>query len=325
MRRLELYASGVATLACCVIPDARAEPFLVRNQHPVVALYGLPSPLPARLPAADTTRVAGAVNWSNFAATESQGDADFTLDGEVLETRLHIDRRFGNRFAFHSELAYRDLSEGALDGLVANWHDVFGLPNGSRAQLPEDQLLLEYRIGATTSLYIDESVGGFADIPISVGYQLLASDTSAAATWLSVKAPTGRAEDLTGSGAVDVALSIAADHRLAERWQFFGQANLAWLGNGDLLPDEQESYAWSTLAGVTWNPWRTLDLTVQLEANSAVLDTGLDGLDGDAVVLTFGGSYRTANAWRFDLGVSEDIEVGASPDVVLNLVVRHGF
>jgi hypothetical protein len=238
---------------------------------------------------------------------------------------VHLDHAFGERYALHGELAYRNLSEGSLDGLIDSWHDAFGLPNGSRTQLPEDQLLLEYHTGPEPSLYLDEARSGIADVPLALGYQLHASATAAAATWLSVKAPTGKAEDLTGSGAVDVAVSIAADRRLAEHWQLFGQANVAWLGDGDFLPDEQESFAWSALAGLTWNPWRTLDLTVQFEGNSAVLDTGFDGLDGDAVVLTFGGSYRTAGGWRFDLGISEDVDVDASPDVVFNLAVRHGY
>jgi hypothetical protein len=325
MRRLDLYVAGAAALLCGTTTDLRAEPFLVRNQHPLVALYGLPSPLPARLPEADTTRIAGVINWSNIAVTESEGAAGFTLDGEVFETRLHVDHSFGGQFAVHAELAYRDLGAGSLDGFIRNWHEFFNLGNGSRTRLPDDQLLIEYHDGSTTPLHVDASSSGIADIPIAVGYQLFASTTSAASAWLSVKAPVGKAEDLTGSGAVDVALSVAGGRQVAQRWQIFGQANLVWLGDGDLLPQLQESYAWSAMAGVTWNPWRALDLTVQLDANSAVLDTGLDGFDGDAAVLTFGGSYRTEGAWQFDLGISEDIYVDASPDLVFNLGVRHGF
>jgi hypothetical protein len=92
-----------------------------------------------------------------------------------------------------------------------------------------------------------------------------------------------------------------------------------------VLPEVQEDFAWSLLAGMSWNPWRGLDLTVQLEGNSAVLDTRFDDLNGGAAVLAFGGSYRTAGGWRFDLGVCEDLQADASPDVVFNVAARHGF
>jgi hypothetical protein len=37
---------------------------------------------------------------------------------------------------------------------------------------------------------------------------------------------------------------------------------------------------------------------------------------GDAVTMTFGGNYLTRSHWRFTLGITEDIVVSASPDVV---------
>ena len=306
-------------------PSAGAEPFLVRNQHPIVALFGLPAPLPARLPAPGRGAVAALVNWSNFATTGSEGDLGYTLDGEVLEARVVVDHALGTRFAVHGELAYRRLSEGSLDGAIEQWHDLFGLPSGSRTRLADDQLLLEYRTGTAATFRIDGDAAGLADVPLALGRQWRASDVGALATWLSVKLPVGRAEDLTGSGAADLALSIVGDRRLGERWQAFGHANLAWLGEGDLLPGLQEDFAWSLLGGLGWTAWRGLELAAQVEANSAVLDSGLDDLDGAAVVLTFGGSYRTAGGWRVDLAVSEDVQTDASPDVVFNVGVRRGF
>ena len=322
---------GCRTVACLSLlgailgPAAHAGPFLVRNQHPVVALFGLPTPLPARLPPPGQGNATALVNWSNFATTGREGDLGYTLDGEVVETRLVVDHALAARWALHGELAYRSLSAGSLDGPIDQWHDFFGLPNGSRTRLPEDGLLIEHSNGTGTPLHVVGDTSGLADLPLALGYQWHASDADAVATWLSIKVPTGRVEDFTGSGALDVALSLAAERRLGARWQAFGQANLAWLGQGDVLPALQEDFAWSLLAGLGWNAWRGLDLVVQVEANSAVLDSGLDDLDGAAVVLTFGGSYRTAGAWRFDLGVSEDVQADASPDVVFNLAVHHDF
>lgn len=238
---------------------------------------------------------------------------------------MHLEHSLGGKFAIRAELPLRHLSGGTLDSLIEDWHDIFGLPDGSRTELPRDELLVEYRENGVGLLHIDESGSGLGDIPVSLGYQLAASDGRAVATWLTVKAPVGDADDLSGSGAVDVAVSLAAEAALAERWQVFGQMDIAWLGEGDVLTELQEDFAWSALAGVTWNAWRGLDLTVQFNANSSIFDVPDLDLAGDAVLVTFGGSYRTAGGWQFDFGVSEDIEVDASPDVAFNFALRHDF
>lgn len=317
-----VYALAAATLAH---PAARAEPIVVRNQHAIATLYGLPAPLPARLPRAGGGRVGLAVNWTNFAVTESRDRFEFTLDGEVVEGRVDATYALTDRVAMHGELGFRSLGAGTLDATIEQFHDALGLPNGSRDKLPEDQLLLAYAVDGETAFHLDRKASGIADVPLALGYQLRVSDRGALSGWLSVKLPTGSAEDLTGSGALDVALSLAGTRQLGERGQGFAQVNIAWLGEGDLLPTLQEEYAWSVLAGASWNAWRGLDLTAQLDASSAVLDSGLEDFDGGAVVLTFGGTWRTGAGWRFDVGVSEDIQTDASPDVVFNLAARRDF
>jgi hypothetical protein len=276
------------------------------------------------LPGSGSGRLGATLNWSNIATTDSTDQASYTLDAEVFEVRVQGEHALGARCAVQGELAWRQTSGGSLDSLVESWHELFGLPGGSRSRLPEDALLIEYRSGESTLLRVDDESSGLADLPLSLGYQLAATEHGAVATWLTIKLPTGKAEDLTGSGAVDVALSLAGERQLSERWQLFGQANVAWLGKGDVLADLQQDFAGSLLAGTTWKAWRGLELTAQLEANTAVMDTGTD-LDGDAVVLTVGGRYRTDAGWAFDFGFSEDLQVNASPDVVFLLGVRHAL
>jgi hypothetical protein len=186
-------------------------------------------------------------------------------------------------------------------------------------------LLIEFERDGVTLLRIDESTSGIGDIPVGVGYQLHATERSALAAWLTVKAPTGSADDLTGSGAVDVAATLAGQTQLHERWRVFGQVSVAWLGEGDLLPELQESFAWTLMGGLAWNAWRALDVTAQVEANSRLYG-GIDSeLDGDAIVLTLGGSWRTPGGWRYDVGVSEDLQAGASPDIVFIFAVARGY
>lgn len=331
MSRVMLRRSSVAlwtTLLPCVAPlltdNAHADPLPTRNENPLLAPFGLPGVLPSRLPAEGHGQIAGTFNWSNSISIETEGASRFHLDGETQELRLEWTHAFTDKLALRAELPWRRLSGGSLDGAIENWHQWWGLPNGDRDKVPQDQLLIQYAEGEDLLLQVDDASSGLADIPVAVGYQWLASDRQAVATWLTVKVPVGQAEDLTGSEGVDVALSIVGETQLAERWRVFGQADVTWLGNGDVLSNLQQSYVWSALAGITWNAWRGLDLTVQLDANSRVFDAPTH-VAGDAVVLGFGGSYRTEGGWRFDLGFGEDLTVDAAPDFTIVCGLRHGY
>lgn len=316
---------ALSALLGLIAPVAHGDALLTGNQSPLVAPYGLPGPLPSRLPAAGHGRVAATVNVANAAVVETSGPYAFTMDGEAREVRIRFEYAVGSRFAALAELPWRQLSGGSLDGFVENWHDLLGLPGGSRGRLPRNELLIEYRQDESVLLHVDTSSAGIADLPIALGYQVHASDRHALAGWLTVKLPVGDADGLTGSGATDVALSLSGQSQLADRWQLFGQVDAVWLGKGRILPQFQETFAWSALAGLSWNAWRTLDLTAQVHANSSVFDVPATHLSGNAVVLGFGGSYRTANGWRIDLGIGEDIEPKASPDATINIAVRHAF
>ena len=319
-------ATGLLVIAMghAALP-AHADALLTRNQSPLLASFGFPGALPARLPGAGETRVAATLNWANAAAVETTDRYDYTLDAELRELRFRVEYALGPSFAAFMELPWREVSGGSLDGFVEDWHDLFGLPDGSRGKLPRNQLLVEYGQDGELLLHLDRETSGIADIPVALGYQVTASDRNSLAAWLTVKLPTGEANGFTGSGATDVALSLSGESRLADRWQLFGQVDAVWLGRGEVLPAWQEQFAWSALAGLTWNAWRALDLTVQLHANSGVFDVVATDFAGDAVVLGFGGSYRTRGGWRFDLGVSEDLDVKASPDAVFNFAVRRVF
>jgi hypothetical protein len=70
--------------------------------------------------------------------------------------------------------------------------------------------------------------------------------------------------------------------------------------------------------------WRGLSLKAQIDAHTAAFDSDLDFL-GDAIVLTVGGDYRFTSGWLMDIGVSEDIAVEHSPDVVFVLSVKRDW
>ena len=251
------------------------------------------------------------VQWGNTALIQNSGIESLVVDAETREARVTVQRSINDRLAFQLQLPYRYTGGGNLDGFIDSWHDFFGMSEGARPQLPSDRLDIFYSRAGSPRLNMTSSVDGLADIQASLGYQVAPSFTA----WLSVKVPTGDADKLTGSGATDVSVLLATERRLDDRWSVFGQGAVTYLGDGELLSDRQRSVVWSGLAGVGARAWRGLSLKAQIDAHSAAFDSNLDFLN-EAIVLTVGGDYRFASGWRLDLGVSEDIAVERSPDVV---------
>lgn len=308
------WASALAA-TLLISGNTAAAPFPTRDLNPLLTGVGLPSALPARL-TSESWSIATDLNWASTALIQRANDELLIVDAETREARVTIGRAWASGFGAQLEVPYRYAGGGVLDQAIDGWHDLFNLPEGARAAMPTDGMRIVYERSGTTLIDIDASVSGLADASLDFGYSLHANTATALAAWLTVKLPTGDAGRLTGTGATDVSLGIAGEHRLGRHWSVFGQAAVTWLGDGDRLASRLRDLAWSGFAGVGWRAWRGLQLKAQLDAHTSVFeDTDLDFL-GDAVVLTVGGDYQFESRWRLDLAVSEDIAVESASDVV---------
>ena len=294
---------------------AAADPFPARDLNPLLAGFGLPAALPARLPG-EAWSIAADLNWASVSVVQQAGTQQLIVDAETREARLTIGRSWTNGFAAQVQIPYRYTGGGVLDSAIDSWHDIFGLPEGTRALSPKDRVRIAYASGNTVVFDERSAQSGLGDISLDFGRSLSATTATAVAAWLSVKLPSGDAARFTGSGATDVSLAIAGDHRLGEDWSVFAQAGVAWLGAGERLSDRQRDFGWSALAGIGWRASRGLELKAQLDAHSAVFDEAALDFLGDAFVLSVGGDYRFASGWQLDVAVSEDIAVESASDVV---------
>ena len=282
-------------------------------------------PMPAHVAAPGQWQAAAVFNWGNSAIAQSDRSESLVVDAETQELRLTLGRGFGDRWMLQLQLPYRYTGAGSLDGFIDNWHDMFNLPEGARRDFPQDQFRIAYARDGIVALDRQRSASGIGDLSMDAGYQLWTDTDSSVAAWLSVKLPTGNADEFTGSGSTDAALIIAGEHRFGESWSAFGQVGVTYLGNGDRLTEQQRNVVWSGLAGLSVNLWRGLEFKLQFDAHSAVFDdTALDFL-GDAGILTVGGSYRFQSGWTLEAGVSEDIVVDASPDVVFVVGIKKAL
>jgi hypothetical protein len=324
MNYIPAYVCACATLFLAT-DIASATPFPTRDQNPLLAGFGVPMPLPARIGDERDWSLATDFNWASSALVQRSGAEALVVDAETREVRLTLHHAISDRFAVHGQVPYRYTGGGTLDGLIDNFHDVSGTPSGDRSDLPSDQIHIAYTRFGTTQLNITSSARGLGDLQAGIGWMLAQTSASALTTWLDIKLPTGDGDKLTGSGATDVSLAIAGERELTSRWSTFGQASVTWLGEGDLLTSQQRSVLWSGLAGIEWQAWRNLSLKMQIDAHSAAFDSDLNFLGAAPLVLTAGGDYRLRSGWLLDFGLSEDISVEASPDVVFVFGVRRAL
>ena len=163
---------------------------------------------------------------------------------------------------------------------------------------------------------------------LQLAWQFKATDQSACALQAQIKAPTGDADKLTGSEAWDLSLALSAqrDFPLGKGqgalWSGFG---ISWLGGGDVLEEKVEDFAANGWLGAGWSPLDWLALKLQVDSHTALYDSALSELGDPAVILTMGGTIGLGEKTLLDIGVGEDLNVNASPDVMFHLSLAHSF
>ncbi len=189
---------------------------------------------------------------------------------------------------------------------------------------PHDRLRVHYSREGATAIEEGRSQSGLADASAAIGYQILSTPDSAARAAISIDLPTGEEHWYLSSDAVEVSALIAAEHRLNDSWSLYGQGAVTWLDEGQLLQEQQRSVVWSGHAALGWQATRAVEFLAQVNAHTRVFDDSDLDFFKEAIVLTLGGRIAITPSWSLNIGVSEDIAVEQSPDVVFMVGVTRG-
>jgi hypothetical protein len=307
---LVAWALGLA-LAAFATPAAADEPLRVRDQNPLIRGIYLPLPAPTGA-VAEGWQVTTGVQWTNTVNIDVAPDEQLFVDAESVELDLGVTRSAGEwRLRAGLPLVWR--GAGTLDGFIDSWHDLFGLPDGNRPQVPRNQYDVRYsRAGRGTVVVADGTAIG--DLHLEAGRVLAASERGELVGWVGAELPTGSESKSTGNGGVDVSGWFSGRVALGDRVDLSGQAGIVAPGGDGPVPAADVA-GFGTLA-LGWRFGDAFTAIVQLDAHSSLADdTSLEFLE-EAIVLTLGGRIRMQSGAAFEAGVSEDVLVDHSPDVV---------
>lgn len=312
------FASGIA-------------PFSTVNQSPLFAIYGLPAVGEAAILAKQGGSWQLALDMANNYLAEKNASETLILDGESYRVTLSGRYGIGRKMELGLDIPFVIAGGGFLDNLIENYHATFGFPNGGREYAPQNRLLYRYQKNGVTLLNMEQSGGGLGDMAISGGRQICQSKNGhrQLALRARLKLPTGDADALRGSGGTDLAFWAVGnlDRQFSPgQVSLFGAVGALGLSKGKVLTEQQNSLVGFGSLGVGFRPADWIELKVQTNAHTAFYkDSDFREISGASAQLIMGGSLHFNSQTSLDIGVAEDIIVGASPDVALHLLLKRAF
>ncbi|MBU5614742.1 DUF3187 family protein [Geomonas azotofigens] len=318
----------------CHAEPLAINPFHTFNQSPLVQIYGLPAAESAIVQPAGKAWTLVAVDVANSYLKRETARETLLLDGEGERMTLALRYGVAQRAELGMDLPLVFYSGGIFDGFIEDWHEFFGLPQGQRPDAPKGQLRFEYAKDGRQRLDMDRDGMRVGDLRFNGAWQLYhdgGANPVALALRGSLKLPTGSSSRLTGSGSTDLALWLtgSSDYALPGAWghaAVFAAAGGLAMTDGQVLKEQHKNLAGFGTLGFGWSPADSFALKAQLSGHSAIFrDSGFSELTSGAMQLIFGGTVALSPRTTLDIALSEDVIVGASPDVALHLGLGHRF
>lgn len=271
------------------------------------------------------------LDLANTYVTDGNAREQIVLDGESL--RLTFSGRYGvgRKADLGIDVPFWLAGGGFLDGFIEGYHSTFSFPNGGREFAPRNRLLYRYRKDGVTLLNREQSGQGPGDVSLTGGWQIYAGADPMrhVSVRASLKLPTGDADALRGSGSADLAVWLLGDigYKFSQgKLTLVGAAGAMGMTRGRLLPDQQRPCVGFGVLVLGFSPSKWIDLKIQTNAHTSFYsDSDLKQINAPSAQLTMGGALHFSSKTSLDIGVTEDIVVGASPDVVFHLSLQHAF
>lgn len=312
-------------LAVLLCDPAWAAPLLTVDQNPLTAVYGLPLPQDARLPAPGAGTVTASINLSNTLNIDASPEELLFMDGETHRFNLILDRGLNERWSLRLVLPWMEHGPGFLDRPIDRFHEIFDMPEGERSTQPRDRLRFAFQREGEQLLYIDSARSGAGDLRLILNRQLHRTEQAAYSLSGGVKAPSGDSGKLTGSGAADAAFWAAGHWQTGKSLESSASLGLLFPGKGEILARYQTQQVAFGHAGLQWKIRPEAAVKLQLDWHTNFYKNTDSAFLGDVLQLSFGGTWRLEQGMELDFALTEDIKVDASPDANFNISLRVGY
>jgi hypothetical protein len=324
-----LFVSGLGCLASLLPATAVAdEPWLpLRNHNPFLQIFGLPAFESAVTVGRGETAIRVDFDIANHAEEDSTPAESVTIDGESYYLNLAFRYGMSDKLAFGVDIPFVGHAGGFLDAPIENWHDLWGMSNSKRDG-PRNELEFRYDNPQAASYELTSGGFGLGDIRLNaeMPFYKSAERGREAGVRVGLKLPTGDANELRGSGAMDYSLGIyAADAGVfgTQDVSASAVAGVLILGTGDVLPEiQQDTVAFAGIAAA-WQATDSFGISTELYAQSSYYESELSEIGDQSIQFAAGGYYVfRGSGLRLSFALIEELFDDATTDVALQFSIR---
>ncbi|MEM8767335.1 MAG: DUF3187 family protein [Pseudomonadota bacterium] len=307
-----------------------AEPIIqARSYNPFTLIFGRPEFFSGSMGRAGSSEFRSTLQAVSYTEIEAAEGQSFELDGESY----HLDFSYARVLRPGLELSLRlpilHHTGGWMDGPLTDWHDFLGVPNGKRDRQPDDALRFFFADDRGERVLVEEAGTGLGDLQFALRYRLT-PETSARqlAVQGGLKAPTGSARRLTGSGAMDASLGLGYSDAKTLKWMnttLAANLGVLLLGDGEVLPAYQKSSVVFGGLQASVQLTRKLSAIIGVQGAGPYYNTDIAALGEETIQLIFGGQYLNDAGWAFRFGIVEDGFSRVMPDFALHFALSKRF
>ncbi|MBU0504701.1 DUF3187 family protein [bacterium] len=302
-----------------------------RSQNPLYLQFlAMPIESPQTLKKGQKEAIAHTA-FSNIFEYSPLTNTLLNIDMEVWRTAFNFKYGITDEIDVMVEMPFITNSGGFLDGFVQWYHNLFGLPNGGRELVSNNDYHYEITQNGTSLINYPKTVFGFSDITLRVKY--LFSDRISLpikVAWTCYfKIPTGRFSRGLSSGQVDAGFSFLAEKRI-KRFHFVTQLGLVVLGMSEDLAAIQKRGLFVFGQSIEFQILNNLSAIIQLTGNTAGFKNVDAGeLTGTVADLNVGlaGSFDLKKGWFdtffYQWSFSEDV-LSRGPSVDFSVLFLAG-
>ncbi len=289
------------------------------------SVFGVPAP---------ASRIVQGIEWqfslehSNQFAGGRTADEVLVIDGESSVFRISHKQRLSACWQAEAVVPLIAYDGGVFDQAIDDFHQFFGTPDGNRDASPFDALTFQYTNARGETQNIETPQSGIGDVQLTLqralGCFATADSTKAESiVRLGIKLPTGDADELRGSGEVDVFADWQSGIKtLRKRWYGAASLGAAYLGDTEIFSNQRRSALYGSV-GTQFainHKWRFI---TQLDAHTALYDSALRELGDPAINLGVGFRYLAGQSYSLEFSISEDIAIDTTPDIVARLALSY--